>query len=237
MPDDKNPVPPSNGEEVQVPASEKPDLLNSRTKSKAIVSKVIKEKIAEKESGFDETLPSFSDILKEPDDPVLGVLDTVVKGIKDGTDLAPVYTKIARLINNQEERAELINNLSLTHDYERKILYMKACWALERYMFKLIGSGKLKPHECMAFMRLIQEELQNIDSTVKAGGTSPDDVMAMLNKVDFTFQMKQEELESKFKNTTPQGREIVRRLGFKLMKAAKVMGKKGAKKESVKDSD
>lgn len=239
MSESENPVPP-----MADLAEKPPKILSSKAKSRAIVADMLKDKLKEEKEKkekqvekaevtevldescnvVDKDLPSLSSILNEKD-PTLEVLNTVVQGIKNGTDLAPVYTQIARLINNQEERATLVNNLSLTHEYERKIEYMKARWALERYMFQLIATGKLKPHECMAFMRLIQEEEKVIDSTVKAGGTSPNDIMTMLNKVDFTFQMKQEELENKFKNTTPQGREIVRRLSYKLLKASQAKNK------------
>jgi len=158
------------------------------------------------------------ELVSSDKDPVLDVLDHVVNGIKTGSNLTEQYPEIARLVNNQESRAELINNLLLTHDYDRLVKYVRARQSLEKFMFECANRGDLSPTEGLAFMSMVMSETETIYSRVKSGATKINDVVGMLNKIDYTVQQSEKELLNKFKKTTPQGREIVRRLIHKLNK-------------------
>lgn len=168
----------------------------------------------------------------EPKSAVLDVIEKVVKGIQDGTDLNPeLRGEITRLINNQEERAELLNNLTLTHDYSQMVEALKTDAVLKSLLHACARRGDLTPPEALAFYQLNRADLNSLSARVQGGANSVNDVMSLLNKVDYTVQVGHKELERKFKNTTPQGREIIRRLAHKLIK----ISGSGAKKTTVKD--
>lgn len=165
-------------------------------------------------------------------DTVLNTLSKVVGSIKTGESITDdTRESVTKLISNQEDRAELIQNLLLTHQYDRLVRYTKIRDHLERVMLACAKRGDLTAAEALAFMKITMEQTDSISSEVKAGATSVQDLMGMLNKVDFAVQISEKELEKKFANTSPQGREIVRRLATRLSKAAK--GKPS--KSSIKD--
>ena len=154
-------------------------------------------------------------------DSVLNTLSKVVGSIKTGESITDeTRESVTKLISNQEDRAELIQNLLLTHQYDRLVRYTKIRDHLERVMLTCAKRGDLTAAEALAFMKITMEQTDSISSEVRAGATSVQDLMGMLNKVDFAVQIGEKELEKKFANTSPQGREIVRRLATRLSKAA-----------------
>lgn len=166
-------------------------------------------------------------------DSVLGTLTKVVDSIKTGETITEeTRDSVTKLISNQEDRAELIQNLLLTHQYDRLVRYTKIRDHLERIMLTCAKRGDLSAAEALAFMKITMDQTDSISSEVKAGATSVQDLMGMLNKVDFAVQASEKELEKKFANTSPQGREIVRRLATRLSKAA---GKGKPSKKLVED--
>lgn len=163
-------------------------------------------------------------------DNVLKVLDTVVSGIKNGTDISANQEEISKLILNQESRAELIDNILLTHDYDRLVKYVRARKVLEDFLLLSCQRGDLSATEALAFMKIVMSESETLQNRIKAGATSVKDILGLVNKADFALQVKETELSKKFEKTSPQGREIIRRLAHRLNKV-----QKGANKQSIPD--
>ena len=153
-------------------------------------------------------------------DAVIETIERVVSSIRTGTDVVDKDV-VGRLISNQRDRAELLNNLVLTHDYDRLVRYLKARKALEEQLWLESEAGNLDAKEALLFLKLVIEESHAIYSRVQAGATPVEDVMALLNKVDHTFALGEKDLQRQFANTSPQGREIVRRVAYRLNKTAK----------------
>lgn len=149
-------------------------------------------------------------------DHVLNILDTIVTGIKNGTDISSSQGEISKLILNQESRAELIDNILLTHDYDRLVKYVRARKVLEDFMLLCIQRGDLSATEALAFMKIVMDETKMLQTRVKAGATSIKDVEQLVNKVDFALHAKEAEINKKYDKTSPQGREIIRKLAHAL---------------------
>jgi hypothetical protein len=164
-------------------------------------------------------------------DPILDVLETVVNGIKHGTDISAQEERITKVILNQEQRAELIDNIMLTHDFDRLVQYAKARKVLEDFLLKSAIRGDLSVTEALAFMRIVQTESETLQNRVKSGAHSVKDIVQMIQKVDYTIQRNEQDLAKKYKNTSPQSREVMRRLGHKLNK----LGKDKANKTAIED--
>jgi len=152
-------------------------------------------------------------------DKPLQVIEQVVGAIKDGRDLSAMKPDVLRLISNQEDRAQLISNLLMTHDYTRVAKYAKAREKLENTILEAIDRGRLTPTQTLAFLKLISEETEVISGRIRGGATSVKDLMALINRADYQMQMSEGDIHKKFTGTSPQGREIIRRLIGKLCKA------------------
>lgn len=160
------------------------------------------------------------------ENPVLGTMLKLVDGIKGGEKLTELTKEVTQYVANQEARSELLSNLALTHDFERSVKYAIVRDKLESYLLSLAANDRLTPSQSIMFLKIVQEEADNIAARVRAGANPVNDVVALLNRADFATQMEDEELQKKFAGTTPQGREIVRRLAYKLAKATKEKRKK-----------
>jgi DNA-binding MarR family transcriptional regulator len=150
------------------------------------------------------------------DDVVLNTLQKVVDGIRSGTDISGVQAEVTRLVTNHESRSELIDNLMLAHDYDRLVKYARARARVENLLIRATERDDLTPTEALAFMAIIVQEAKTIQGRIKAGATDVKDVLALLERADYTVTVAQADLAKKFASTTPQGREIVRRLAHKL---------------------
>jgi hypothetical protein len=153
-----------------------------------------------------------------PNDDVLDTLDHVIEALKTGREITGLRERIAQLITNQESRAELISNLTLTHDFDRLKRYLRARAALEDMMLRAVTEQSLSPVDVLEFLNVIQEQSEKILNRVQSSATNIQDLTALLNKADYAVQTHDAELAKKFSNTSPQGREIIRRLAHRLYK-------------------
>lgn len=217
---------PSPAAAVRATAASHFDLETALTGAARIMRDVMMRQLNDNPEAAQETFRRSTE-----GDPVLDVLENVVKGIKHGTDISSHEEQIEKLVLNQEQRAELIDNILLTHDYDRLVKYIKARKVLEDFMLLCAERGDLSVTEALAFMKIVHDESETLQGRVKAGATSIKDVVSMLHKVDYAIQANEKGLQKKFDKTTPQGREIIRRLAHKLQKATH--GK--VKKESIPD--
>ena len=153
--------------------------------------------------------------------PALDMLEVVVDATKTGKDIQPHYDTLNRIVANHEERSEIISNLLLARDEERIPLLLRAHQRLEDLLLLAVEQGNLDPTEAMAFFKLMKDEIEGITDRVRGSTVGVKDVMTLLTKIDYTVQSKDKQLAKKFAKTSPQGREIVRRILFKFQRLAK----------------
>lgn len=153
-----------------------------------------------------------------PADEVLQTLQRLISGLQQGGDISHLKDELAKYVLNQESRAELVTNLVMTHDYNRLNNYMHARASLENILLQAATGSRLTPTQALAFLKIVQEESEIILNRVRAGATNVKDIVGLLNKADFALQTREGELAKKFASTTPQGREIVRRMAHRLRK-------------------
>ena len=151
-------------------------------------------------------------------DQSLSVLQQVVDGFTHGTSLAHLSETINKLISNQEQRAELISSLVMSHEYNRLVKYLAVRSHLEDQLIEAALRDDLSTSEKLMLLKLVGDETQSVANKVQAGSTTVKDIMGLMNKVDYKLQLGERTLGSKFRKTTPQGREIVRRVAFQLQR-------------------
>ena len=155
-----------------------------------------------------------------PKDMVLDTIDDAVNSLRTGRDIEGLRDRIAQLVTNQESRAELVSNLALTHDFDRLTKFLRARASLEDILLTASIDRTLTPTQSLAFLKITQEQSEVILNRVRAGATNIQDLAALLNKANYALQLQDAELQKKFANTSPQGREIIRRLAHRLNKVA-----------------
>lgn len=155
-----------------------------------------------------------------PKDMVLDTLDEVINSLKTGREITGLRERIAQLVTNQESRAELVSNMAMTHDFDRLSRYMRARASLEDILLNAAVGRTLTSTQALAFLKITQEQSEIILNRVRAGATNIQDLLSLLNKADYALQVQDAELAKKFSNTSPQGREIIRRLAHRLNKVA-----------------
>ena len=154
------------------------------------------------------------------DNPTLAVLQDMVEGMKAGESLEDLRVPLLQLTGNQEERAKLVRSLMLTHDYSRLSNYLILRDKLEQLMLGFAVGGQLSPAEGLSFLRTVREEISTIQGSVTEGATSSGDVTTLLNKVSFAAKAHEDILSKKIKSS-PQNRELVRKLIFRLSKLSR----------------
>lgn len=163
-------------------------------------------------------IPATPEEQPPPVPPTLSALRVVVDAIVNGTPLIEHRDLIERLIHSQENRAEMIDSLLLTHDYTRLLAFVSMQHKIEADLLESAQNNALSAAEKMALLRYCNEESKYLGTKVKAGSTSIKDIMGLLAKMDFATQVNEDALRKRLLTTTPQGREIIRRIGHRLSK-------------------
>ena len=167
----------------------------------------------------------------QPPDLIIETIREVVDDLKHGKSPRKKKDDIIKLVSNQPERLELIASLIMSHDLDRAVLYLDGRWRVERYLHECLIEKKFTPSEAIAYHHIMAdgagplvEQIRRGSSSGGEGGSSGGlkDVESTLDKVDQELRQTEKDLQGVFKEATPQGLEIVRRLGFK---ATKIAGK------------
>jgi len=165
-----------------------------------------------------------------PPSATLEILDQVVEALRTGKPLEGVRGDVERLVSNQQVKSDLINNIVLAHDFERLTLYLQARSKLERFLFGLLQQDKLTAQDALAYFKIVYEESKVLTDRVQGGASPVKDASAELDKVDLAVRQAQEAMKAKLKDTSPQGREIIRRLRHKAQKILKTLDNNAPKK-------
>ena len=167
--------------------------------------------------------PENFDGITDISDPALEALDQLVDAINNnsGKLSEKQIKKMAPLIYEQEKRAEIVDQLVLTHEYTRLSKFLKTRAVLEAVLIQAAQTGSLTPAESIAVLGMLTSEIKSMSARVKSGSASMKDLMTLLEKVDYTIKEREEGQSQQFSGTTPQEREITRRLAYKVSKLAK----------------
>lgn len=150
----------------------------------------------------------------------MDVLGKVVDSFINGGTLENLEPEIQQLVDRQEDRARLISALMQTNDYRRLVKLAKVRDKLEDRMLEVAGSDDLSAEETLAFTVHVGTETEKLQSSIQVQGSDLKDLVNMLQTMDSTLQNKHKLLEVRLKNTSPQAREIIRRVAYGLGKAA-----------------
>jgi hypothetical protein len=156
---------------------------------------------------------------------VTDLLNVIVHGIQTGEDFSSTYPTIARLVNNQEHRANLINQLTLVDDYRRAAVFIDLRNELESELVAAAKSNDLRPSERLVLLKMVDDRLGDINHRIAGSAIDVQDVLSLLQKTNYAVEVKGEALKKKFSETSAQGREIIRKLVTTMGRAMKTAEK------------
>jgi hypothetical protein len=143
---------------------------------------------------------------------VSDILNTIVHGIQTGQDFSSTYPTIARLIHKQEDRANLVNQLMLVDDFRRAALFMDLRNELENELILASRSDTLTSAERLVLLKMADDRLKETRGSIAGNAMDVQDVVGLLQKANYALEVKGEAVKQQFIKTSPQGREIIRKL-------------------------
>ena len=158
----------------------------------------------------------------EPD-ASLTVLDEVINAFSSGQGLEAVKSDVDRLTMAQDDRMTLVTSLVTQHSLIRMARMMKARDRLERFMMAASERNDLTPSEALVFLKMIQTDMTELQQHIKP--VSIKDAKGLMDKVDYSQKKGLSDTLAKYSNTSPQGREIIRKVLHGLFKKAENSGK------------
>lgn len=163
----------------------------------------------------------------EPSDPNIAILDEIANGLAHGTSVNHVKDDIVRIASHQSEKTEVVKTILRAIDLSRANTFVQVRHTAERALARAVKRGDLKSTEWLAFLRYSQAELEKIkeDLSSDANHMNSFDTQAVIEKVDHARQKVDAQNEDRFKGTTPQGREIIRKQLYSVQKALRKAGK------------
>lgn len=154
----------------------------------------------------------------------VAMIDKIERGIKNGEDVTALANQIAVHIMSGDEHNELLMRLHDSVDRERANEILKSRAKMEDFWHACMRRSDLNIIEGMSLTGYFNGQLEKIFSRIerkqsKGEPSSGRDPIDLVSKINVPTQLQQKELQRKFDLATPQEREILRKLGFKLERA------------------
>jgi hypothetical protein len=158
----------------------------------------------------------------------LSVMRELSDGSKHGKDVTPQMNAVAVHLTGRGDRRELIAELEDVLDDERKIEIFVSRAKFEDFLHSCQRRSDVSIIEGIAIQQYFNGELDKIfnrrtkrSSGDLVTGREPHELVA---KANLPTQLHRKELQHKFNEASPQEREILRKLGFKVqsMVAARI---------------
>lgn len=153
--------------------------------------------------------------------PALAAMEDIVDNLEHRKDIREKYERIDQLTRQQDARAEIFNQLYQSHDYRRFVNFLKARATVEKVILAVATKGDLDPAASLALLEYLGKEIGGMEKRISANSISGKDIAALLAKIDQVVDSSAEKMDAELKTSTPQNRELMRRVGYKLLKVVK----------------
>lgn len=164
---------------------------------------------------------------KEEANKGVAAIAQVVSFIQSGRSLKELDSELVPLLSEQQSKSNILQAMMYNHQMERVALHWSARWDLERSLWEDLRAQKLTPREKIALLELSTKEADKAAEYINKAN----DEFKPMSEVEPTIEKAGKHSASKaaadkkkeFEGTTPQGREIIRRMTFKAKQAADKM--------------
>jgi len=200
----------NNGSHIPIPMPYQPvPLLEALASQNPIVAGVM--------------IRQLRDLQGPPPNPSDGVLVTMGKladGFKNGRDVSDQMEAVALHLTGRGDRRELQAELADVLDDERVIEIFRSRSKFEDFLHGCLRRSDISVTEGIAVQAYFNAELDKIFSRRSKRGSgdlvSGREPHELVTKSNLPAQLHRKELQHKFNDASPQEREILRKLGFKV---------------------
>ena len=197
-------------------ALKKTSLSRSLPAASKVVQAPLLRQLHEDSDNGNGTLPTAETIIFEAPDLSVEILQSfaaVSRKLHAGEDLGPLKEEIVKMLYGLNEKIALSEGIMALCQSHRMVALVQAQSNVTDYLILCAQRNDLTPTEALAFFKLFGDEIASIRKMLdNFDGSQLRNVESLLSKADLTVLQKGKELRERFKGTSPQGREIVRRL-------------------------
>jgi hypothetical protein len=152
---------------------------------------------------------------EEPESQALGLLADIMVARQEGKSLEPYKDRLAQEISSSNELNTMTWRLYRRYRVSKLVRWLKADDEMDRFLLRCFTRGDFTPTELLIFKKLSQSNVKELAEELLAEsreGISEMRAEDVLTKLDIGSKITE---GSQFlSRTTPQGREIVRKLVF-----------------------
>lgn len=145
----------------------------------------------------------------EPPSPTIPIFSGAVGAVTHGTALN--RTAIERVMNNQLEKAEMVAGFLRQLDFESAPAMAEIIYNTERMLRNASRRGDLSVSEAMALWQTAMSRVKDVKMTTERTDKLTVDSATMFEKIDYTTKQVERGLSIKFRDTSPHGRELMRK--------------------------
>ena len=125
------------------------------------------------------------------------------------------------MLHGLDQKLSIHKAILALYQSDRMISLVKAQAKVTGYLITCAQRKDLTPAESLAFFKIFGDEITSIRKTLdEVDRDQLKDIEGLLKKTDFNALKDQRKLEKRFAGTTPQGRDVIRKLVHTLLKAA-----------------
>lgn len=158
-------------------------------------------------------------------DQSVAVLLEIVKGLNTGSDLSHVREEVMRFVSHQQGKLDLVKALMQANDITRLSRFTEMRDVSEQHLFRLHSRGDLTTPEWITLYHISTNEIKTIQAGMKSGGENNQSGVAssssLIDELDVKAQQSAADAEERYKGTSPQGREVIRKHLCRVQKALK----------------
>lgn len=142
----------------------------------------------------------------------LAVAAEVIPRFVQGKPTAQIKEKVAKVASAVDEKYKVLGSIVDSHMQERYLLHANMRWDLEQSLYRDLQADSLPALAKVAIYKMVREEAALMEKIIRAGANPLQDVQNALEKVDTVQKQTPGAMAKRLEGTTPQGREVARRL-------------------------
>lgn len=150
----------------------------------------------------------------EPVSATVGILSRLIRAMSGGEDIADIKEALTRIVTNQQEKAKIYASVLNQIDQERSMDWIIVRAQVEKLVKRASLRGDMSTPELMAVWHLANDSITTTQN--RQDKTESVDTVTIVEKVDVSRQESEHSAQQRWENTTPQGREIIRKKLFTL---------------------
>lgn len=147
----------------------------------------------------------------DPPSPTIALLKNTVAAIATGSDIAPYKAELQRITANRPEKSGLVLAQLSQIDEERIPGFVEMQDYSERILRRATRRSEMSVAEALAVWRLANQELTVLRKSKSDSKEHTVDSVTVMDKIDVSSQHITRTVAHKWEQTSPLGREVIRK--------------------------